>query len=820
MESKPLSETIERVSHMHMQAHTRMEVVHKLSFDVLSGLNSTMCNCTLKSSNATADASSGMTTRFLIFTVVLMLLLGSLLLWSSMLRLFLGHQTLNLRLGGYNLYPMVRVALRATFVIFLPLLSSVSSHTRGKGGDGGKGEDECLLQRSSNHTELLLMLLWLLLVELIRKKVQAMDLTTDGSSFTRSIGRFTLMDNAVELGHLTWTGYLVYDSISFERLAMKTIFIALWSISLIKLLQRVLNTWLASRSWHTAKNPLLIAGYMQHVTDTEQERHYSSAASAMEECEFVVAKEHKLVPKKDEGILYCIGGPRIDNKHVGVRMNLARKNELVTVGKIWKLKKDHDPLFKGARGTYLENLCFSFSLFKLLRRRFEQYPMVEVGSRSSMGRRMMIEGLLNMVDADDPRSHHRPFQVLQLELDFLEDYYQAVDPVVRSNPILFFLNFGLSMLLVPIYLLAILVTLVHACFCLRSPFLYLSITLALLATVISIECAEFYTSYLLANWNTVRLVCSYYTKLPPRNGQHWLLRIFFYYFVVFRFLVHRVLRYLAKKVFRCGGDNIKINQASIVQSCCSIHLSFKCTCQATLETKTEEDIINSLKLIDMETGHISLQVPPLFNGSNMVDDKHTTRTASITEIILVYHLATELYEIEYKNMERNKLREDGARTPNEVGETSRAVATTLSRYCMYLVEHMPTLLPDDETWVSGRANEMRKCLTHILQQCHNGCMRGMSSHSCNRTIADSLKEAENLEDQSTLGALKLLGEIKSWEELAHFWVNLLIYLAPSNNIQGHAQAVASSGGDLISYLWAFCTHAGITRLPLVVDCSV
>jgi hypothetical protein len=57
----------------------------------------------------------------------------------------------------------------------------------------------------------------------------------------------------------------------------------------------------------------------------------------------------------------------------------------------------------------------------------------------------------------------------------------------------------------------------------------------------------------------------------------------------------------------------------------------------------------------------------------------------------------------------------------------------------------------------------------------------MSSHFCNRTISDSLKEAENLEDQSTLGALKLLGEIKSWKGLAHFWVNLLTYLAPSNN---------------------------------------
>jgi hypothetical protein len=90
----------------------------------------------------------------------------------------------------------------------------------------------------------------------------------------------------------------------------------------------------------------------------------------------------------------------------------------------------------------------------------------------------------------------------------------------------------------------------------------------------------------------------------------------------------------------------------------------------------------------METGYISLQLPPLFNRATMFHDKRTRKSVSITEIILVYHLATGLYEIEYKN----KLSEDGARNttrPNRVGATSRAAATRLSRYCMYLVEHMP-----------------------------------------------------------------------------------------------------------------------------------
>jgi hypothetical protein len=41
-------------------------------------------------------------------------------------------------------------------------------------------------------------------------KVQAMVLPADGSSFSRSAGRFTPMDNTDEVGHMVWPGYLVF----------------------------------------------------------------------------------------------------------------------------------------------------------------------------------------------------------------------------------------------------------------------------------------------------------------------------------------------------------------------------------------------------------------------------------------------------------------------------------------------------------------------------------------------------------------------------------------------------------------------------------
>lgn len=51
-------------------------------------------------------------------------------------------------------------------------------------------------------------------------------------------------------------------------------------------------------------------------------------------------------------------------------------------------------------------------------------------------------------------------------------------------------------------------------------------------------------------------------------------------------------------------------------------------------------------------------------------------------------------------------------------------------------------------------------------------------------------------------------EEMGWTVLAGFWSEMILYIAPSDNIDAHRRAIAR-GGELIRIPWALLTHAGI-----------
>uniref|UniRef100_A0A0E0M8W0 DUF4220 domain-containing protein n=1 Tax=Oryza punctata TaxID=4537 RepID=A0A0E0M8W0_ORYPU len=772
----------------------------------------------------------------LLFVVVVMAILGSMLYINGFVQIFfpwLSKSGLHhLSLGRFNFSAVVRFLLHYTFFQFVPLVSATFSRSGGL--------DQRVARRS--YSEILLMLLWLLLVELIRKKVQAMQLMpTDGSSFSRSIGRFKLIDYAYELNQLVWVGFLIFTNLqpppetpwpkayagapapapppSDSPLWLLIIFfVVLWSLCFAKMVLSLVNRKLATGSWHTARNPLLIAAYMQKIME-KQPRTSSDAEATLSTCKFVVMGEDRLVlhyekekEKEKEksssssndndnkkkaitthGFGYGVGR-RVDQaagavqpqqqmpyycdqneqKHVHLRLtdpneyehlglkDPREKGRLVTVDHIMSMHEKHPTLFKGRRRQLLEDLCLSFSLFKMLRRRFEHYPMAEVGS--DMARTMMLDGLLKLkVYQPDgklqnlcyilinkfQRQVQRPFQVLRLELDLVTNYYQqAAAPVVMSQPILFTINFVTSALFLNILIAAVVYILFVVVGVDESESLYcriygdtkyatissFCITVFLVLTAVAIETHEFWTVHVFSNWNIVRMVCIY-----CRAGHRRWLRGLYFLIIWIRFFT-----------FSSSKTDMLIYQVSIFDACGPVDKISPRTSHVPLPTSATGRIIEALLpspssagIVSRSTGIISL---PDMEGLDL-------RKMSTTEMILACHLATELLDKEHDDKHQKKKEED-----------DREIASVLSKPL-------------------GEAVARFRCGAELF----------------NRLSAGK-------DDKASFD--------EAWAKLARFWVHLLIYLAPSNDVTGHAKALASWGsGDLITCLWALCTHAGLTRQP-------
>nr|AAP54308.2 hypothetical protein LOC_Os10g34050 [Oryza sativa Japonica Group] len=680
----------------------------------------------------------------LTFMVVLMALMGSIIYSTGFLRLSFRRLPTcgGMFLYRYDLTRIVRFVLNFVFFQFVPLLSSAFSQSENR-----------------SKTELLLILLWMLLAEIIRKK-----------------GDRTVHAHGLRLrhtSHLVWIGYLICSKLPDDK-SLSITFAVLWFLCFVKLVLSAVNRWFASYSFHTARNPLVIAGYMTKVMDKynrDGDGRSAVPANDMSNCKFVVMGRRVVVAGggHQHQATYCN-----ENEQKHLHLCIAEPDDysnsdsnkewpLVTVKTIWEMREKHKNIFHGKIGDFLEDLCLSFSLFKMLRRQFEHYPMVEVGS--DMARAMMLDGLLklNFSSPGSNSSHdqlQRPFQVLLMELELLKNYYQqAAAPVVMSQPILFCTNFLSSIIFLYFFIDAVVDILIvnkdaAPLYCrimgwgrtpVNSPSLILSLTMLLVLTVILIEAHDFLTSFVFSDWNIVRMLCSY-----DRPSRRWLQKIY------------SVVIYIRSCLLSSSKNKMTICQVSILDACGPIDKHFARTSQVTLPASATAQIIQALcscHIINRSTGAINLP-------SGIDSNQMTT-----TEAILAWHLATELLE---------------TTTTMDKQKKECQIASVLSKRC--------------------------------------GCRACPPSRRCRKKkiakTAISGDQWENsFQDPTVRRGVKLFHWLRekpadeAWDELARLWVHLVIYLAPSNDVQGHAKALASWGADLITCLWALCTHAGITRQP-------
>uniref|UniRef100_A0ACD5XX54 Uncharacterized protein n=1 Tax=Avena sativa TaxID=4498 RepID=A0ACD5XX54_AVESA len=329
------------------------------------------------------------------------------------------------------LNPTARLVLSSALSIFPAVMSYLFSEAKNAGPGGGDSSSSSDLPVRAR-----VILTWMLLVELLRKKVSAI-LVTAGMGHDQGYG--VIISHAVTVA---WLGYLVFFNI--KGAGRVAVFGMLWLLCAAKFLQRVAFTEIGKRSLAYGKNARLLSFYMAQMLHARPRQasagveEPTTPSKRLEMCEYVVMGEENLV---------VMPGPH------GYQLDLAMvadDDRVVTIGKIWKLadaeRDSGNRLFQS--NPRIRRLCLSFALFKLLRRRFEHLPAMTKQETDDC-RDLVFKGLCSRdaaaigggggVSSDD--SGVALFQVIKDEVSFLSEYHHSVHPVVLASPYFFLVNY-------------------------------------------------------------------------------------------------------------------------------------------------------------------------------------------------------------------------------------------------------------------------------------------------------------------------------------------------------------------------------------------
>ncbi|RLN13566.1 hypothetical protein C2845_PM09G01000 [Panicum miliaceum] len=240
---------------------------------------------------------------------------------TSILMLFLAaiFFTINLfsRFSDVSAFlkPSIRLFLYVSLSLFLPVMSYAFSEAKNQGTATGEVSELPLRART--------ILMWMLLVELLYKKVEAIFLATaDMHGYSGTIER---------AARISWLGYLVFYNL--RSTGRKAFFGVLWLLAATKLVQRFVTSELGKRSFAYGKNPQLVASYMTQILQQDEEEPHATnngqiGSELLKRCKYAVMGEEDL--EKEARSKGC----RLNLKDVIAEADSA---VVVTIGNIWRL---------------------------------------------------------------------------------------------------------------------------------------------------------------------------------------------------------------------------------------------------------------------------------------------------------------------------------------------------------------------------------------------------------------------------------------------------------------------------------------------------
>jgi len=197
---------------------------------------------------------------------------------------------------------------------------------------------------------------------------------------------------------------------------------ALWALMVAKFLERIVRFKIANAT-HGDANTSFVAEYMKHedkvaeaTTTTTDEKSTAGAGFSMEDCNYLVVGDSMSKAK-----------PERVGKEYEARYKPA--DGTVTVAKVWRchgklLTTPNSSNAPAGDEDELKDVCLSFALCKLLRRKFAGVATAE--SERPKAQRLVFDNLVRS-------GWRRTFRVVRTELGFARDLLYTKYPILFSS---------------------------------------------------------------------------------------------------------------------------------------------------------------------------------------------------------------------------------------------------------------------------------------------------------------------------------------------------------------------------------------------------
>ncbi|KAL6902334.1 hypothetical protein ACP4OV_005210 [Aristida adscensionis] len=540
---------------------------------------------------------------------------------------------------------------------------------------------------------------------------------------------------------------------------------ALWALMVAKFLERIVRFKIANAEYGDA-NTNLVADYMKHEHEiTSPTKHLPLR---MGDCHYLIVGDSKAERKP------------VQNKHYEAKLTPAR--DTVTVAKVWECQGE---LLASTRGEELKDVCLSFALCKLLRRKFAGVAATE--SEKTKAERLVFDGLL-------ARGWERTFRVVRTELGFARDLIYTKYPILFSSgfpvvsAVLFAATLGVSAWITASAVRHYRAPAGSTANVVHGRNVDLLITFVILGMVTGMEICEFFI-HLFSDWTKV-MVISEYVRKPWLQGPcflNTLLRLVCYgkiaepigsslgQFDLLNAAEKRCLPDCVIKLYHTARSFVLLTDDDVFRM-------NKCRTLRPVPPAVQRMICETLQKNRAGLASCPQRLQRMSELERYEALSDNCRGLSNIETIMAWHVATG--ELGAAGLRRRT----GGGSEEEPKGDYKEVATTLSKYCAYLVFYKPKLLP-----IAG--NSVRYMCKTLLDEAGRNVEAGIVGRG--KKLAEELK----------LPGCVLQGG-DAWRALAELWCELLITMAPQGNIGAH-QKELGKGGEFITHLWALLYHAGI-----------